>query len=64
MTFSLENCADELFEVTGGIRLRGNGTLEATTAEVHSAFKNALNDALNMLLVVQQVPYVLILCNE
>ena len=26
MTFSLENCADELFEVTGGIRLRGNST--------------------------------------
>ena len=26
MTFSLENCDDELSEVTGGIRLRGNST--------------------------------------
>ena len=26
MTFSLENCEDELFEIAGGIRLRGNST--------------------------------------
>jgi uncharacterized repeat protein (TIGR02543 family) len=27
MTFSLENCEDELIEVSGGIRLRGNSTM-------------------------------------
>ena len=28
MTFSMENCDDELIEVTGGIRLRGNSTMQ------------------------------------
>ena len=28
MTFSIENCDDELIEVSGGIRLRGNSTMQ------------------------------------
>lgn len=38
----------ELLVMKGVCDLYLHGTLEATTAEVHSAFKNALNDALNI----------------
>ena len=41
----LEN---ELLNVKGLCDLYLHGTLEATTAEVHSAFKNALNTSLDI----------------
>ena len=38
----------ELLEVKGVCDLYLHGTLEATTAEVHSAFKDALNTSLDI----------------
>ena len=38
----------ELLTLKGVCDLYLHGTLEATTAEVHCAFKNALNESLNI----------------
>lgn len=38
----------ELLIIKGVCDLYLHGTLEATTAEVHCAFKNALNESLNI----------------
>ena len=38
----------ELLVIKGVCDLYLHATLESTTAEVHSAFKNALNEALNI----------------
>lgn len=38
----------ELLVIKGVCDLYLHGTLEATTAEVHCAFKNALNESLNI----------------
>ena len=38
----------ELLVIKAVCDLYLHGTLEATTAEVHSAFKNALNEAINI----------------
>ena len=38
----------ELLTLKGVCDLYMHGTIEATTAEVHNAFKNALNESLNI----------------